>query len=268
LFHRIALVGGGSMAEAIVRGLLNRRVVSPLDIVTSDPNAHRRELFAGQYGTRTCSDNAAAADDASLIVVAVKPQDIGEAIDSLRGAIRDGQVVLSIAAGVPLHRFTEGIPHDRVVRVMPNAPAQVGAAMSVWTSTAAVTPDERDAVRVVLRALGREVYVPDERFLDMATAINGSGPGFVFLFIEAMIDAAVHLGVPRPLAEELVLQTVIGSAQMALETAQHPAQLRNLVTSTGGTTAAGLFELEDGRFRALVDRAIGAAYRRSRELGS
>jgi pyrroline-5-carboxylate reductase len=267
LFQRIALVGGGSMAEAIVRGLLNRRVVSPLDIVASDPNAHRRELFAEQYGTRTCSDNATAAGDASLVVLAVKPQDIDEAIDSLRGAIQDGQVVLSIAAGVPLRRLTESIPHDRVVRAMPNAPAQVGAAMSVWTSTEMVSADERDAVRVVLRALGREVYVPDESFLDMATAINGSGPGFVFLFVEAMIDAAVHIGVARPLAEELVLQTVIGAAQMARETGQHPAQLRNRVTSTGGTTAAGLFELEDGRFRALVDRAVMAAYRRSRELG-
>jgi pyrroline-5-carboxylate reductase len=267
LFQRIALVGGGAMAEAIVRGLLSRRVLGPRDIITSDPNEHRRSLFEGQYGTRTTSDNASAAGDAGLVVLAVKPQQIGEAIASLRGTIHDGQIVLSIAAGVPLRRVIDGLPHDRVVRVMPNAPAQVGAAMSVWTSTDAVTADDRAAVRHVLQALGREMYVPDESYLDMATAINGSGPGFVFLFIEAMIDAAVHIGMARPVAEELVLQTVLGSAQMARDTGQHPAQLRNMVTSAGGTTAAGLFALEDGRFRTVVDRAVAAAFQRSRELG-
>jgi pyrroline-5-carboxylate reductase len=267
LFQSIALVGGGAMAEAIVRGLLSRQAIGPRDIIASDPNEHRRSLFEDQYGTRTTSDNAFAACDAGLVVLAVKPQQIGDAIQSLRGSIHDGQIVLSIAAGVPLRRVIDGIPHDRVVRVMPNAPAQVGAAMSVWTSTEAVSSDERESVRHVLRALGREMYVPDETYLDMATAINGSGPGFVFLFIEALIDAAVHIGMARPIAEELVLQTVLGSAQMARETGQHPAQLRNRVTSAGGTTAAGLFALEDGRFRTVVDRAVTAAFQRSRELG-
>ena len=190
-----------------------------------------------------------------------------EVLAGLRGRLAPEQLVVSVAAGVAMASVANGIEHNRIVRVMPNTPAQIGAGMSVWTATEAVAPAQREQVQTLLRTLGREVYVADEGYLDMATAINGSGPAYVFLFVEALVDAAVHLGLARPLAEELVFQTVVGAALMAQSSGKHPAQLKNLVTSPGGTTAAGLAALEDGRFRAVVDRAVVAAYERSKELG-
>ncbi len=197
----------------------------------------------------------------------MKPQHLEPALADLRGSLAPSQLVLSIVAGARLETLTTGLEHSEVVRVMPNTPAQVGQGISVWTATPGVDVASRERVRVVLGALGEQVEVAEEKYLDMATALSGSGPGFVFLFLEAMIDAGVHLGFSRPVAQQLVYQTVIGSATMARETGRHPAELRNAVTSPAGTTAAGLLELEEGRLRAVIDRCVIAAYERCVELG-
>ncbi len=255
------------MAEAIVRGLIDQKVVRPSDLCASDPLPERRALMAEQYGVRTTAENLPAVHGANVVILAVKPQQMPKVLAALRGQIQPDQLVCSIAAGVTIATLATGLGHDRIVRVMPNTPAQIGAGMSVWTATAAVSPTQRDAARAILQTLGREISVDDESYLDMATAINGSGPAYVFLFVEALIDAGVHLGLPRSVAEQLAVQTVLGAALMARDSGKHPAQLKNLVTSPGGTTAAGLFALEDGRLRAVIDQAVRAAYERSKELG-
>lgn len=267
VIERVAFIGGGAMAEAMIRGLLGKEIVGRAQIIASDPLVERRTWLEGQYGVNTTSDNTEAARDATVVILAVKPQQMGEVLTGLRGRLAAPQLVLSIAAGVKIRTIAEGLEHDRVVRVMPNTPAQAGAGMSVWTATDAVGAMEREIAQSILRSFGRELYVQDEAYLDMATAVNGSGPGFIFLFLEAMIDAAVHIGLSRGMAEELVLQTAFGSVLMARETGRHLAELRNAVTSPAGTTAEGLYVLEEGRLRAVVDRAIAAAYERSKALG-
>lgn len=267
MIERIAFIGGGAMAEAMIRALLGKEIVGPPQIVASDPLVERRTWLEGQYRVDTTSDNRDAARGAPVVILAVKPQQMGEVLAGLRGRLAAPQIVLSIAAGVKIQTIVEGLEHDRVVRVMPNTPAQVGAGMSVWTATSTVGEAERENARILLQSFGRERYVQNEDYLDMATAVSGSGPAFVFLFLEAMIDAAVHVGLSRPLAEELVLQTALGSVLMARESGKHLAELKNAVTSPAGTTAEGLYALEDGRLRATVDRAITAAYERSKALG-
>ena len=267
MIERIGFVGGGVMAEAIIRGLLEKQIVRPEQITVADPLPERRSLLESRYHVQAVVDNWRAAVGASVVVLAVKPQQIADALADLREGSSGDQFVLSIAAGVTIHAIAEALGHDRIVRVMPNTPAQIGAGMSVWTATEAVRADQRADARMILQALGREVFVADEKYLDMATAINGSGPAYFFLFLEALIDAGVHIGLARPVAEELVLQTALGSILMARDSGKHLAELKNMVTSPGGTTAAALFELEDGRLRAIVDRAVVAAYERSKALG-
>lgn len=265
---RIGFVGAGAMAEAIMCGLVRQQVVSPSQIVATDPLPERRALVASRYHVQTVVGDAAAAQGTEMVILAVKPQHMSEALAELRGQLSAHQLIISVAAGVTIQAIAETVHHDRIVRVMPNTPAQIGAGMSVWTATAAVSENQRLAVTQILRSLGKEAYVEDERLLDMATAVSGSGPGYVFLMIEAFIDAAVHVGLSRALAAELVLQTVLGSTQMVRETGKHPAELRNLVTSPAGTTAAGLAALEAGGVRTAIDRAVVVAYERSRVLGS
>ncbi|MBI2942044.1 MAG: pyrroline-5-carboxylate reductase [Chloroflexi bacterium] len=267
VIERIGFIGGGVMAEAIVRGLLDKQVVKPGQVMASDPLEGRRSWLASQYRIQTTADNWLTASGVSVVVLAVKPQQIAEVLAGLRGLLHADQLVLSIVAGVPIHIIAEGLAHDRIVRVMPNTPAQIGAGMSVWTATSAVCDVQRDHARTILRAIGREVCVHDEKYLDMATAINGSGPAYVFLFLEALVDAAVHIGLARPVAEDLVLQTALGSVLMARESGKHLAELKNMVTSPAGTTAEALLALEDGRLRGVIDRAVVAAYERSKALG-
>jgi pyrroline-5-carboxylate reductase len=263
----VAFVGGGLMAEAIIRGLLERGLVRPDGVCVGEPVPERRGELAARHGVRTTPANGEAVEGASLVVLAVKPQHVEPALSDLRGRLDPRQLVVSIVAGVPLDTLIGGLAHRSVVRVMPNTPAQVGEGISVWTATPEVGEAGRALVRSVLGALGEEVEVADERYIDMATALSGSGPGYVFLFLEALVDAGVHLGFARPVAEKLVYQTALGSVVMARETGRHPAELRNAVTSPAGTTAAGLAVLEEGRLRAAIDRCVFAAYERCLELG-
>jgi pyrroline-5-carboxylate reductase len=239
-------------------------IVNPGAVAVYDVNEHRRVELAEAHRVRTAESERCAAEDAELVVLAVKPQSMATVLDRLRGVLAPGQVALSVAAGVTIERLATGLEHAAVVRAMPNTPAQVGAGVTVWIPSPAVDRTGRARAGRVLGGLGRAIEVDDESYLDMATGLSGSGPGFVFLFLEALIDAGVHVGLPRPIATELATETVIGAGLMARQTGDHPAALRNMVTSPGGTTAAGLAVLEEAGLRAAVDRAVGAAYERSR----
>ena len=255
------------MGSAIVRCVLTAGVVPATSITISDPGPEARADFVRLHDITTVDNNRVAILDASVVVIAVKPQSLPGVLTELRDQLLPSQTVLSVVAGVTLAAITEGLNHQNVIRAMPNTPARIGAGVTVWIATPEVDTDCRRRAETVLGALGKAFEVQEEDVLDMATALSGSGPGYVFLFLEAMIDAGVHIGLTRALSSVLATETIIGTAMMARETGMHPAALRNMVTSPAGTTAAGVAELESGALRALVDRAVLAAYARSRALG-
>ncbi len=264
---RIAVIGAGVMGEAMIGGLLKQELVAPDQIVATEPRPERRAEIERRYGVRATDDNVEAAQWAQVAIFAVKPQTLPRLLPELRGALREGELVLSIVAGAPIRHFADALDHRAIVRSMPNTPAQIGEGMTVWTAAEAVGEAQRGWARTILGSFGRELYVDDENYLDMATALNGTGPAYVFLVLEAMIDAGVHLGLPRYMAEELAQQTMLGSVRYAMQSGKHAAELRNGVTSPAGTTAAALYELERGGLRTVLSDAIWAAYRRSAELG-
>ncbi len=263
----VGFVGGGIMAEAVIKGLLRQGLVPPERIIASDPQEARRAHLA-QLGIRTTASNAESVSASSVLVLAVKPQVLRGVMTELGGRLPAGCLVLSIVAGAQIRTIYKLLGAEAVVRIMPNTPAQVGEGMSVWTATPAVTPAQREQARAIIAALGAEIYVDGEHYLDMATSLSGSGPAYLFLIIEALIDAGVQIGFARPVAEQLVLQTVRGSVDFAQQSGLHPAALRNMVTSPGGTTAAALHVLEKGGLRALLTDAVLACYERSKYLGS
>ncbi len=264
---KLGLIGCGFMGEAMLSATIEKGVVAPDDVFVAEINDERCAAVHGRYGVRTTSDPAAVVADSEIVVFAVKPQEFDRAAHHLRGIFRRDQTIVSIMAGVPIDKIARTLTHAAIVRVMPNTPAAIGEGMSVWTATPEVDGTAREQVGAILGALGREAHVEDEKYLDMATALSGSGPGFVYMLLEAFIDAGVHVGFKRNVAEMLVLQTFIGSAKYAEETGKHPAELRNEVTSPAGTTAAGLLVLESAGVRGAIIDAIDAAYNRSRELG-
>jgi len=265
---RIAFIGAGTMGEAMVKCLLVRGVAAPQDIMVSDVSPLRRKLLSQEYGVNTLADNGKAIEGADIIILAVKPQNLSQAMKEMLKAnsLQPIALVLSIVAGVSLNSLCRSLNHPSVVRAMPNMPAQIGQGMTVWTATAEVSPKQREMAQAILGALGEEIYVDDEKYLDMATALSGSGPAYVFLFIEALIDAGVHIGLPRDVAQKLVIQTVLGSTHAVQETHKHPAELRNMVTSPGGTTTEALLRLEKGGLRSLILEAVTAAYDKARHL--
>ena len=256
------------MAESIIAGLLRGELVEPDRIVGSEPRVERREELASQYGVRMVASNLEAARDADVILLSGKPQTLTKVGHELGGHLRPEQLVVSIVAGANCNVLTNLLDHRQVVRSMPNTPAQIGRGVTVWYATPEVTELQCDQARVLLRALGTDLQVEDERFVEMATAVSGTGPAYVFLVMEALIDAAVHLGFPRHVAHDLVVETLEGSTAFAKATAQHPAVLRNMVTSPGGTSAAAIHELESGRLRTVLSEAVWASYRRTVELGA
>jgi pyrroline-5-carboxylate reductase len=255
------------MAEAMIAGLLRGRIVEPNQVVASHPRAERRHDLERDYGIRTVASNTEAAEAADVILLGIKPQMLVRVGRELRPCLRRGQLVLSIIAGATTRALSGVLGHDQVVRSMPNTPAQLGRGMTVWYATPETTSDQRAQARALLTALGHEIEVDDERFVAMATAVSGTGPTYVFLVMEALIDAAVHLGFPRHVAHDLVIETLDGSTAFAKSSGDHPAVLRNMVTSPGGTSAAALHELESGRLRTVLSEAVWAAYRRTLELG-
>jgi len=262
---KIALIGGGAMGEAIAQCLLMKKVAAPDGMVVSDISPARRELFNRDYGVSAVADNMEATKKADLIILAVKPQNLPQVMHEIKGFASE-QLVLSIVAGAGLSNLCHGLDHSSIVRAMPNMPAQIGEGMTIWTATTETDQRQKKLAQTVLGALGKEIYVADEKYLNMATALSGSGPAYVFLFIEALVDAGVHIGLPRDMAQELVIQTVLGSTRTAEKTGKHPADLRNMVTSPGGTTTEALFQLEKGGFRSLLLEAVAAAYKKAERL--
>ncbi len=266
--RKITFIGPGVMAEAMIAGLIRHEVASAESLQASGPRHERVERLQDIYGIRPFSDNALAVQNADVVVLSVKPQSLEKILFELRGAVQPSALVLSIIAGAPIGKIAGGLGHKSIVRAMPNTPAQIGQGITVWTAAPPVSDEQREMSRRILGALGDEVFMEEETYLDMATALSGTGPAYVFMFMEAMVDAGVHLGFPRRVAEQLVVQTVRGSVEFYRKTPQHLARLRNQVTSPGGTSAAALYYLEKAGFRTAISRAIWAAYERSRELGA
>ena len=255
------------MAEAMLAGLLKSGVASADDVAASDVLESRRDYLRSSYGVSVVADNVEALEGAGLAVLAVKPQSLLQVLNDLKGKLSSKQAVLSIVAGASIENIAKGLQHEAIIRAMPNTPGQIGAGITVWTASPQVRDEHREMARSLLVALGQEVAVPDEKIIDMATALSASGPAYVFTFIEALIDAGVYLGMSRDLARQLAAQTVLGSSRMVLESTTHPAQLRDMVTSPGGTTAEALLALEEGEFRATVMNAVIAAYQKAKDLG-
>jgi pyrroline-5-carboxylate reductase len=262
----VATIGSGVMAEAMIAGLLRAGRLQPSQVVASHPRAERRDELVRTYGVAAVGDNAAAVERADVVVLAIKPQMLLRVGHELAPVMREGQLVISIIAGASTRAIVNVLRHSQIVRSMPNTPAQLGRGMTVWYATPEVTAAQKEQVRVLLGALGVEMEVDDEKLVAMATAVSGTGPTYVFLVMEALIDAAVHLGFPRHVAHDLVIETLEGSTLFAKASGMHPAQLRNMVTSPGGTSAAALHELESGRLRTVLSEAVWAAFRRTEEL--
>ena len=265
---KMAFIGGGKMAEAILHGVLSGKLADPDDISVGEPVAERREYLATQFGIRTSADNLETANQAELVVFAVKPQDLSSVMGQMNGCLQSTQAVLSIVAGAKMETLSNGLHHKSVVRVMPNTPAQVGAGMTLWTCSDGVDASLREMTKSVLGSIGQEIYVSDEKYMDMATALSASGPAYVFLFIEALVDAGVYVGMPRDMARTLALQTVFGSTKLVIESGLHPAELKDMVVSPAGTTAEALRVLEDEGVPAAIVSAVDAAYKKSIQLGN
>lgn len=264
----IAFIGSGVMGEAMIKGLLAKKLVDPDCIIAADPHQERGKELIERYGVRFTTDNGEAVQQADVVVLSVKPQVMDKVLPGIHNRMKPEALVLSIAAGVPTARIVEGAGNQNVVRAMPNTPGQIGEGMTVWVATPQVNGEQRQWAELILGALGETLYANDEKFMDMATALNGSGPSYVFLLMEALIDAGVHMGFSRQDSQKLVQQTMLGSVKYAIESGLHPAELRNQVTSPGGTSAAALYQLEKGGVRTTISQAVWAAYKRSVELGS
>ncbi|EGD81978.1 hypothetical protein PTSG_11901 [Salpingoeca rosetta] len=264
---KIVFLGSGKMAEAMMGGMVNGGAVEATQVTACDPNAGRRTYLKDRFHILTTANNASAAKGADILILAVKPQTMALVFDSIRDTISKDCLVVSIAAGFTLSQIREGLGVKRVVRAMPNTPALINESITSWTFTQEVSPEQRRQAKELLSAFGAEVLLSDERMLDMATALSGSGPAMCQLMFEAMIDAGVHMGFARDVSRKLVLHTVRGAVNLALASGEHPSMLKNDITSPGGTTAAALYQLERGGMRTVFSDAIWAAYRRSRELG-
>jgi pyrroline-5-carboxylate reductase len=254
------------MAEAMIAGLLDRRLVKPEQIVASHPREDRRGSLERRFGISALDSNRDAISASDLVFLTVKPQALSGVMKQIYGRLEPRQVVISIVAGAGVDALSRGLGHGAIVRVMPNTPAQIGQGMMVWTATPDVGDEQREKVRIVLGALGEELFVDEEKYVDMATALSGTGPTYVFLMMEALIDAGVHMGFPRRIAEQIVLQTVSGSVEFARASKKHMAELRNMVTSPGGTSAEAIYQMEKGGLRTVYSRAVYAAYQRTKTL--
>ena len=263
----IGFIGGGTMAEAILGGMLDGGVTQPGDVMIGEPVPARRDYLAERYGVGVSRANRPVVDASDMVVLAVKPQDLHKVYDDIGGQFTHDKSLLSIVAGTPMKSLSEGAKHPGIIRVMPNTPAQIGAGMTMWTCAPSVSQEHRDTTSAILSTIGDEIYVDDEKYMDMATALSASGPAYVFLIVEALIDAGVYVGLPRDVARRMALQTVKGSVQLVTETGRHPAELKDMVTSPGGTTAEGLQALERAGVPAAVVDAVNAAYLKSIRLG-
>ncbi len=268
----LAFIGCGVMGESMVAGLLRKNLVDPKNIVASHPRESRRAELAEKHGIGVFESNAAAAktvvgQENSAVLICVKPQRLARVLNDLIGVLHLDQLVLSIVAGATIAHLADELGTAKIVRAMPNTPSQIGAGITAWTCTEAVVDVERGHVREILAALGKELFVETENMIDMATSLSATGPTYIFMVMEALTDAGVHLGFSRDMAKELVQETMLGSVKFAIESHKHPAELRNMVTSPGGTSAEAIYQMEKGSLRTVLSKAVYAAYKRAVELG-
>ena len=263
----IAVIGSGNMAGAMIGALLRKKELTPEQITASDPYPEQRQQVKEKYQINVTEKNRDAVTGAEIVIFSVKPQVLPAVMADLKGVISNNSLIFSIVAGMPISAIQKGLSHKAVIRTMPNTPAQISAGMTVWTASKEVSDKQREQARVILEAMGKELYVENEDSLNMATAVSGTGPTYVFLLAEALIDAAVHLGFSRRDARLIVLETLKGSVEYALQSDSHLAELRNMVTSPGGTSAEAIYQLEKGGMRTILSKAVWAAYQKSQLLG-
>jgi pyrroline-5-carboxylate reductase len=264
---KIAFIGGGNMGEAMLSALLGRGFTAPGDVAVADIKPERRDYLGAKYGVKVTESNLPALSGAEAVVLAVKPQNLAAVMAELAGQLKPVQLVLSIVAGARIAAISAGLRHRSIVRAMPNTPAQIGEGISVWTATPEVSGPQKNLAAAILGAMGKEIFVDDEKYLDMATAVSGSGPAYFFFVMEALVEGAVEIGLSREVARELVLRTMLGSGRLLESSGKEPAELRRLVTSPGGTTAAAIAYLEQGDISRLFTGAVRAAFEKAKQLG-
>jgi pyrroline-5-carboxylate reductase len=262
----ISFIGGGKMAEAIISTIIQSEIIDKSNIFVSEPLSDRRSYLETTYGITTVPENRNLTHT-GLLIISVKPQNLIEVCRDLYNNMNSNCTIVSIVAGASLKILSDATNHKNVVRVMPNTPAQIGEGMSVWASSDNVPKKSLNDIEEILNSLGQQIFVLDEKYIDMATALSASGPAYVFMFIESLIDAGVHIGMSRDMARTLTLQMVLGSTKFVAHTGLHPASLKDMVTSPGGTTIEALVSMENDGFRATIINAVIAAYDRSKELG-
>jgi pyrroline-5-carboxylate reductase len=268
----LAFVGCGVMAESMIAGLLRKNLVKPEQVFASHPRANRREDLRAKYGIRVFEENAEAVEkirehENSMVALCVKPQRLNGVLQDLESSVAPDQIILSIIAGAKIKTFSESLSNEKIVRAMPNTPSQIGAGITAWTCTEMISGEERDQIKALLTALGKELYVETENMIDMATSLSATGPTYIFMVMEALTDAGVHLGFSRETAKELVQETMLGSVLFAMESHKHPAELRNMVTSPGGTSADAIYQMEKGGLRTVLSKAVYSAYQKAVALG-
>lgn len=269
---KLAFIGCGVMGESMAAGLLREGVVEAKRIAASHPRENRRDELREKYGIEVYASNAevaraVAGQENSAVVLCVKPQRLGKVLNDLAGVLHPNDLVISIIAGARIEKLAGDLGTAKVVRAMPNTPSQIGAGITAWTCTEAVGEKDRQNVHRILSALGKELFVETENMVDMATSLSATGPTYIFMVMEALTDAGVHLGFSRDIARELVQETMLGSVKFAMESHKHPAELRNMVTSPGGTSAEAIYQMEKGTLRTVLSKAVYAAYKRAVDLG-
>jgi pyrroline-5-carboxylate reductase len=264
---KIGFIGGGNMGEAILSAILKQNLALPEDIAVSDIAPARRVYLDKTYGVAVMDDNLEVAKGKDIVILAIKPQTLADAMTGMKGRLKSDQLVISIIAGKSIHTISTGLAHNCIVRSMPNTPAQIGEGITVWTATPQVNAQHKKWAASILSVMGMEIYAGEEKYLDMATAVSGSGPAYVFLFIESMVNAAVNLGFTPEVAQKLVMQTLLGSGHLLQKSGKTPQELRRMVTSPGGTTAEAVAVFEQGGFAGLVGKAITAAHEKAKKLG-
>jgi pyrroline-5-carboxylate reductase len=268
----LSFIGCGVMAESMIAGLLRKNLVAPEQIAASHPRTNRLAELNAKYKIRVFESNAGAVEavrenENSIVALCVKPQRLDGVLYELKDAVAPHQIVLSIIAGARIETLAEKLNNRKIVRAMPNTPSQIGAGITAWTCMESVSDEERANVKALLTALGKNLFVETENMIDMATSLSATGPTYVFMVMEALTDAGVHLGFSREMAKQLVQETMLGSVLFAMESHKHPAELRNMVTSPGGTSADAIYQMEKGGLRTVLSKAVYAAYQRAVALG-
>ncbi|MDS1029604.1 pyrroline-5-carboxylate reductase [Bacillota bacterium LX-D] len=262
---KVGLIGGGKISEAVISGVIGANFLTGKELLVSEPDQARAAYLVENYQVAILKDNQSAAASADILILAVKPQIIKKVLTELNSVLEPGKLVISMVAGIPLALLEEFLPHSPVIRVMPNTPCLIGKGISAFSLGSKATEEDQAVAQKILIALGETICLP-ETMLDAVTAVSGSGPAYVYLFIEAFIDAGVKIGLPRDIAQKLVLQTILGSTELVSKTGKHPAELKDMVTSPGGTTISALCEMEKSGFRASIFNGVMAAEQKSKDL--